>query len=89
VYTTSGYRAAVSRIIELRKKLANRRYVDPCSIAYNYAALGDKDQAYYWLGKAYSEKARGLENIKTAKLMDPVRSDPRYIDLLKRMGLPQ
>ena len=44
VYATSGYRAAVNRIVELRKKLANRSYVDPASIAYNYAALGDKDQ---------------------------------------------
>jgi serine/threonine protein kinase/Tfp pilus assembly protein PilF len=89
VYATSGYRAAVNRIVELRKKLANRSYVDPASIAYNYAALGDKDQTFYWLEKAYSEKAGRLQAIKIVKPMDPFRSEPRYIDLLKRMGLPQ
>jgi hypothetical protein len=66
--------------------LAKRRYVDPGDIAYNYAALGDKDQAFYWLEKAYSEKAESLQFIKVAKPMDPFRSDPRYIDLLKRMA---
>jgi Tfp pilus assembly protein PilF len=89
VYTKSGFRAATSRIVELRKQSAQHRYVDPGWIAYNYAALGDKDQAFYWLEKAYSEKAESLQDIKVAKPMDPFRSDPRYIDLLKRMGLPQ
>jgi hypothetical protein len=89
VYATSGYRAAVNRIVELQKKLANRRYVDPALIAYNYAALGDKDQTFYWLEKAYSGKAGRLLAIKIVKPMDPFRSDPRYIDLIRRMGLPQ
>jgi serine/threonine protein kinase/Tfp pilus assembly protein PilF len=89
VYTKSGFRVALSRIIELRKQLAQRRYVDPADIAYAYARLGDKDQVFYWLNKAYSEKAEGLQFIKIAKPMDPFRSDPRYIDLLKRVGLPQ
>jgi serine/threonine protein kinase/TolB-like protein/Tfp pilus assembly protein PilF len=89
VYAKSGYRATLSRIIELRKQLTQRRYVDPTDIAYTYATLGDKDQAFYWLEKAYSKKAGGLQFIKVSKQMDPLRSDPRYIDLLKRMGLPQ
>jgi serine/threonine protein kinase/TolB-like protein/Tfp pilus assembly protein PilF len=89
VYTKGGFRAALSRIVELRKQLAQRRYVDPSDIAYGYALLGDKDQVFYWLEKAYSEKAGGLQLIKVAKQMDPFRSDPRYLDLLKRMGLLQ
>jgi len=89
VYRKGGFRAATSRIVELRKQLAQRRYVDPGSIAYGYATLGDKDEVFYWFEKAYSEKAQGLQFIKVAKPMDPFRSDPRYIDLLKRMGLPQ
>lgn len=63
--------------------------MDPADIAYAYATLGDKDEAFSWLEKAYSEKAEDLQFIKQAKPMDPFRSDPRYIDLLKRMGLPQ
>jgi serine/threonine protein kinase len=88
-YAKSGFHAAISRIIELRKQLAQRRYVDPSLIAYDYAALGDKDQAFYWLEKAYSEKAGALAYVKGVKQMDPLRLDPRYVDLLQRMGLPQ
>jgi tetratricopeptide (TPR) repeat protein len=89
VYAKSGYRPTISRIIELLKQLAQRRYVDPGQIAYNYAALGEKDQTFYWLDKAFSIKAESLQFIKIAKPMDPFRSDPRYADLLKRMGLPK
>ncbi len=88
-YAKGGYRAAVVRDIELRKQQAHRRYVDFGFIAYDYAALGDKDQTFAWLEKAYSEKAGSLGYIKVSKVMDPFRSDPRYLDLLKRMGLPQ
>jgi hypothetical protein len=88
VYTKSSFRATLSRTIELRKQLAHRRYVDPADIAYAYATLGDKNQAFYWLERAYSEKSSGLQFIKVAKSMDPFRSDPRYIDLLKRRACP-
>ena len=88
-YAKGGYRAAVVRDIELRKQQAQRKYVDVGFIAYDYAALGDKDQTFAWLEKAYSEKAGSLGYIKVGKVMDPFRSDPRYLDLLKRMGLPQ
>ena len=69
-YAKGGFRVAISRIVELRKQLAQRRYVDSGFIAYGYAALGDKAQAFYWLGKAYSEKSGALVNIKNIKEMD-------------------
>jgi len=88
-YAKGSVRAALTRDAELRTQLAQRRYVDSGFIAYDYAALGEKDQAFSWLEKAYSEKAGSLGYIKVAKQMDSLRADPRYIDLLKRMGLPQ
>ena len=88
VYAKSGYRSAISRNIELRKKLAQRRYFDPAVIAYQNAILGDKEQVFFWLQKAYSEKSGRLQFIKVAEPLDPFRSDPRYIDLVKNMGLP-
>jgi serine/threonine protein kinase/Tfp pilus assembly protein PilF len=88
VYARSGYRAAVLRRIELEKQLATRRYVDPTTIAYSYASLGDRDQTFQWLERAYTEKARGLQSIEIATPIDPFRSDPRYSELLKKMGLP-
>ena len=89
VYAQSGFRAALVKEIERRKQLATRRYVDPGGIGYLYAALGDKDQAFAWLEKAYPDKSGALWNIKDDHTMDALRSDPRYIDLLRRMGLPQ
>jgi serine/threonine protein kinase/Tfp pilus assembly protein PilF len=89
VYSKSGYRAAISRVIELQLGLKKRRYVDPADIAYNYADLGEKEQAFSWLEKAYSEKSDRLAWVKVETRMESLRSDPRYAALLKRMGLPQ
>jgi TolB-like protein/Tfp pilus assembly protein PilF/predicted Ser/Thr protein kinase len=89
VYAKSGIKAAVAREIELRKQLAKRRYGDPTGIAYLYAQLGDKEQTFAWLDKARAEKAGGLEPAKVVHALDKWHSDPRYVDLLKSMGLPQ
>jgi eukaryotic-like serine/threonine-protein kinase len=89
VYDKSGFRAAQTRNVELNKKLAQRRYVDPAIIAYESAFVGDKEQVFFWLQKAYSEKSGALELVKVVKSLKPFRSDSRYIDLIKNMGLPQ
>jgi tetratricopeptide (TPR) repeat protein len=89
VYTKSGFQAAMRRIIELQVQLAKRRYVDPADIGLNCAVLGEKDQAFFWLEKAYAEKSDDLEWIKVNRSADALRSDPRYAALLKKMGLPQ
>jgi hypothetical protein len=54
-----------------------------------YARLGEKDQAFEWLEKAYAEHADGLVHLKEELAFDSLRSDPRYADLLRRVGLPQ
>jgi TolB-like protein/Tfp pilus assembly protein PilF/tRNA A-37 threonylcarbamoyl transferase component Bud32 len=89
VYAKSGYHPALLRIIELEKDLAKRRYVDPGIIAYTYAELGNPDEVFRWLEKAYSENSESLNAIKITRSMDRYHSDPRYIDLLKRMAIPQ
>jgi len=89
IYRKRGFRAAQTRNVELNKKLAQRRYVDPAILAYESAFLGDKEQVFFWLQKAYSEKSGALEWIKNVKSLKPFRSDPRYIDLVRGMGLPQ
>jgi serine/threonine protein kinase len=89
VFAKSGMRASVQREIELKKELSKRRYVDPADIAYDYAFLGDKEQTFAWLDKARAEKSGALENIKIVRSMEPLHSDPRYLDLLKQLGLPQ
>jgi hypothetical protein len=75
------------RQVEMTEALAKKRYVDPAIIAYAYADIGDKDKTFFWLNKAVAEKAGSLEAIKVTADMDALRSDPRYVDILKRMGL--
>lgn len=89
VYPKSGYPATLKRLIEIQLKLAKQRYVDPGEIALNYAELGDKDQAFVWLDKGYAEKSNLMVWIKVVPELDGLRSDPRYIALAKKIGLPQ
>jgi eukaryotic-like serine/threonine-protein kinase len=89
VYAKSGAKAAIAREIELRKQLAKRIYVDPATIAYEYARLGDKEQSFEWLDKAAAEKSSGLQPVKIVRPLQQWHSDPRYINLLKKLGLPQ
>ena len=51
--------------------------------------MGDRDQTFEWLEKAYAEGSGNMEYIKIEDSFVPFHSDPRYIDLLKRMRLPQ
>jgi eukaryotic-like serine/threonine-protein kinase len=88
-YAKSGYRGAMKRLVALQEEQAKRIYIDPANIARNYALLSERDRAFGLLEKAYAEKSGGLPNIKSDPCFDSLRSDARYADLLKRMGLPQ
>ncbi len=87
-YLKSGYRGALKRVVALQEEQAKRMYVDPANIAANYALLGEKDKAFAWLEKAYAEKSAFIVYLKAFPQFDSLRSDPRYADLLRRMGLP-
>jgi eukaryotic-like serine/threonine-protein kinase len=87
VYAASGVRGARQWWIQQRSDPARPPY-DPYSVAINYLGLGDKDNAFLWLDKAYDQRDIGFINIKDP-VFDSVRSDPRYLDLLHRIGFPQ
>ena len=53
-----------------------------------YAGLDDHDQAFSWLEKAYEERFYRLAYLKVEALWDPLRSDPQFADLLRRVGIP-
>ena len=68
--------------------LSKQRYIAQKSLAAIYAALGDKDKAFERLQKAYQEHSIGTGlPIKEFPGFDPLRSDPRFADLLRRMNL--
>ncbi len=66
---------------------AKKEYFSPREFAGIYAQLGEKDQAFEWLEKAFADRVPGLFNIKVAPGWDPLRDDPRFTDLLQRMNL--
>jgi len=86
VFQQSGYKAAVSKIIELQKKRREHSYVDPGYIAEEYAFLGDKDHTLEWLEKAYQEKSDEMSALRARRCFDFLRSDPRYKNLERRVG---
>jgi len=61
--------------------------VSASSIAGLHAILGEKEQALTWLQKAYEERAGGITFIKVNPTFDGLRSDPRFQELLRRVGL--
>ena len=89
IYAVSGRRADALKIAEQFKDLASHAYVDFYQVAEIYAALGDKDEAFRLLEKAYEEHSSNMPFLAVDPFWDGIRSDPRYADLLRRMGLPQ
>src|SRR5262245_35837807 len=85
-YAASGNRGEAQRILaELDQE--KQRYVSPYTVATIYAGLGDKDQVFKWLEKAFDDRDIWLMNLKVDPLFKPIRSDQRFTDLLKRIGL--
>lgn len=90
-YRSSGWQAALRKAIEvsLAQRKAKNGYVAPSGIAELYADLGDKDRAFEWLNTAYQERDFLLSNIRTDFPFDSLRSDPRYAELVRKIGLPR
>jgi TolB-like protein/DNA-binding winged helix-turn-helix (wHTH) protein/Tfp pilus assembly protein PilF len=87
-YARAGHKAEALRNLALLKEfplITDRAY----HIAFVYGALGDKDQAFQWLDRAFQERSLMFSLIKTDPRIDPLRSDARYSQLLPRMGLPE
>ena len=89
IYAVSGRRVDALKIAEQFKDLASHAYVDFYQVAEIYAALDDKDEAFRLLEKAYEEHSSNMPFLAVDPFWDGIRSDPRYADLLRRMGLPQ
>ena len=86
-YGVSGQREEAKRLIERLGEIARISYVSPCDIAVSYLGLGDKDSAFQWLEKAYENRDAGLMWLKVDPVLDELRSDPRFLDLLVRVRL--
>jgi len=85
----SGKRTeALAALAELQER-ARRQYVPPYDIALVYIGLGDTEQAFAWLEKAYADHSTEMIYFKVEPMLAPLRQLPPYQNLLRRMGLPQ
>jgi serine/threonine protein kinase/TolB-like protein/Tfp pilus assembly protein PilF len=89
VYGIAGKDADAKRVLRELKEISKRRYVSPYNLAVVYAGLNDKDQAFEWLDRAYEARSFGMTQLKVETVLDNLRSEPRFKDLLKRMNLPE
>jgi tetratricopeptide (TPR) repeat protein len=88
-FRSVAWKGALTKGLEIRQAQRKRGYYSAYEIAELYADLGDKDHAFRWLNIAYQERDRLLPGLKADFLLDPIRSDPRFAELVKKVGLPQ
>jgi len=89
VYGRMGRAADVRKVIADLQEQSTKGYVAPTNFAKVYIGLGDKDQAFAWLEKGYQEHDFWLTFLKGDPIFDSLRSDPRFQDLLRRVGPSQ
>lgn len=87
-YAVSGMRGFWQRQLYLYKQRSKQSYFSPFNIAAIYARIGEKDQALGSLEKTYAEHSPHLIAVKVRPEFDTLRSDPRFQDLVRRVGLP-
>jgi DNA-binding winged helix-turn-helix (wHTH) protein/TolB-like protein/Tfp pilus assembly protein PilF len=88
-YAKAGKRNEANRILDELQKLSAVRYVSSYELAAIYVALGEREQAFQRLEMSYKERSFHLVNLKVRPEFAPLRPDPRFQDLLRRIGLRQ
>ena len=88
VYALLGNKAQAQAMLRELKERSRRGYVPPYQMAKIHLGLGEKDQALVWLEKAFEERSLFLTWLKVEPDVDRLRSDPRFQDLLRRVGFP-
>jgi Flp pilus assembly protein TadD len=88
-YALAGKREEAQKNLDELLQLSKQRYVSPTSIAMIYIALGDKDKAFAWLDDGDKARDLNIVRLKVDPRYESLRSDPRFADLVRRVGLPQ
>ncbi len=84
----AGRRAEAEKALVRLGELANQKYVPPFAKAVVYIGLGHLDHAFEWMNKAIDGREARMMYLKLDPCFDPLRSDPRFQDLVRRVGLP-
>jgi TolB-like protein/Flp pilus assembly protein TadD len=88
-YAHAGRRADALRLLAELKRRQLAGYVPAAAFVNAYLGLDENEQAFTWLERAYLEKSNILQFLKVHPYLDPLRGDPRFADLLHRVGLDQ
>jgi tetratricopeptide (TPR) repeat protein len=86
-YAQVGRRADALRLLEELKRRKQTGYVPAAAFVKAYLGLGEYDRAFFWLEEAYKEQSNLLQFLKVHPIFDPIRGDPRFADLVRRVGL--
>jgi pentatricopeptide repeat protein len=86
-YTHAGRRADALRLLAEMKERSKKGYVPAGAFVNAYLGLGDNEEAFVWLEQAYKEQSNILQFVKVHPYFDPIRKDPRFVDLVRRVGL--
>ena len=84
-YALAGRRADALRLLADLDRRRSEGYVPAAAFVNGYLGLGDKDAAFHWLEQAYAEQSNILQFLKVHPFFDPIRSDPRFADLVRRV----
>jgi TolB-like protein/Tfp pilus assembly protein PilF len=87
-HAKAGRRADALRIVAQLRKISSERYVSPYGLAQVYAALNDEEQTFKWLHTAYDGHAVWMSYLAVDPVFDRFRSDQRFQDLLRHLGMP-
>ncbi len=88
-YALNGERDKANQSLDELREMSNRQYISPYLFAVVYAGLGDKEQTFAWLEKAFQDRAFFLIWLKVEPQFDSLRDDSRFQDLLRRIGFPR
>lgn len=89
IFAQQGNRVEAEKVIAELRKLSETQYVSPFEFAFIYNSMGNRDQTFVWLDKAFADHSESLGFIRTIPDFDSIRSDPRYDTLLRRIGFAQ
>jgi serine/threonine-protein kinase len=88
-YAVAGETVKAQKVLDDLHDLAKQRYVLPLAFAVIHTGLGENDEALEWLERAYQDRNNWMVFLQVAPWFDPLRSDPRFQDLQRRMNFPE
>jgi hypothetical protein len=85
----SGRKADADEALRSLLAMSHTRYVNPFEVGLIYIGLGHSDEAFQWLNRAYEERSDLFVYLRVDPRLDPVRSDPRFQEMVRRMNFPE